>query len=109
MIRKFGRVLAFAAFGFAFVGAVTLVQPAVADGGGAKAPRLEGLLVSVSSPSVTIRLQNGTTRTITLTAATKIERNGRTVSLAAFKAGDRVQARFNANGSAVIKFEGVGP
>lgn len=109
MIRRFGRVLAFAALGFALIGAVTLVQPALADGGGAKAPRLEGILVSVSSPSVTIRLQNRATQTITIVATTKIERNGRAASLAAFKSGDRVQARFAANGSSVVKFEGVGP
>ena len=108
MIRKFGRVLAFATLGFALIGSTTLIQPALADGGGAKAPRLEGLLASVSSPSVTIRLQNVAMRTLTIVATTKIERNGRTASLAAFKSGDRVQARFTASGSSVVKFEGVG-
>ena len=112
MFRNFGRVMAIAAIGCAFIGATDLSTPAFAGGGtgnGAREPRLEGILVSVSSPTVTIRLKNGTSRSITITGTTKIERNGRTASLAAFRTGDRVQARFTANGSAVVKFEGVGP
>ncbi len=74
------------------------------------APRLEGRLTGINVPGrrVAVRLQNGTSRTLLIPAAAKVERNGIEVSLSAFKIGDAVQARFTVNGATVTKFEGVG-
>lgn len=78
--------------------------------GGGNQPRLEGTLVAknVAARRMTVRLQGGATRVLVIPATAKVERNGVTASLNAFKIGDRVQARFTADGLTVIKFEGTG-
>ncbi len=57
-------------------------------------------------PRPLFRIQGGRLVTVSVPASIKIERNGVRATLAAFKAGDRVQARFLNN--ATTKFEGVG-
>ncbi len=79
--------------------------------GGSNAPRetrLEGTLVSTNllASQAVVRIQGGRLVTVSVPASIKIERNGVRATLAAFKAGDRVQARFLNN--ATTKFEGVG-
>ena len=73
--------------------------------------RVEGTLAAknVTARRMSVRLQNGTIRVLTIPAAAKIERNGVKVGLNAFKINDRVQARLLVDGVTVIKFEGVGP
>lgn len=77
--------------------------------GGANETRVEGTItaVNVTAGSVVITTQGGTAITVPTIAATKIERNGVRVTLAAFKVGDRGQARIT-NGVAT-KLEAVGP
>lgn len=94
-----------------FAACMSLVSTSAAFAkGGVKEPRVEGTLASVNvvSSQVTITLQGGATRTLTIPATAKIERNGVPATLASFKKGDRVQARFTADGSTVVKFEGTG-
>lgn len=73
--------------------------------------RVEGTLAAknVAARRVSVRLQNGNVRVLFIPATAKIERNGVTVGLNAFKTNDRVQARLLLDGVTVIKFEGVGP
>ena len=103
IIIAISAVLAVASF-------VQMSTVVVAKDGGNQ-PRLEGVLVSMNSVARTavVRLQNNTLRSISIPIAAKVERNGVRVSLAAFKANDRVQARYSATGATVVKFEGVGP
>jgi hypothetical protein len=77
--------------------------------GGVREPRLEGTLVSINGRVASVRVQGGVVRAIVVPTTAKIERNDRSAPLTAFRAGDRVQARFTPNGATVIKFEGVGP
>jgi hypothetical protein len=78
-------------------------------GGGGRQARLEGILVSPIAGSVArIRLQNGSIVSQSIPSTAKIERNDVHVTLRAFKAGDRVQVRYAANGVTVVKFEGTG-
>lgn len=77
-----------------------------------RALRLEGTLVAVdlSASSVTVKVQSGVMVVVLTNANTKIERNGMRVTLAAFRLGDRVQARFaNTSGNLAIKLEAAGP
>lgn len=95
----------------AFVSMVSLTaQPSMAKNGG-RQPRLEGTLVSVNlaTSTVSVRRQNGVVVSLFIPANAKIERNDLHATLGAFKVGDKVQARFAADGTTVIKFEGVGP
>jgi hypothetical protein len=93
--------------------AVTLTpSAAVASGpgnGGATETRVEGVVTSVNAAAGTlvITTQGGTAVTVTTTGSTKIERNGARATLAAFKAGDRGQARVT--GGVATKVEAVGP
>jgi hypothetical protein len=77
----------------------------------AKSPQVEGRLVAknVTTRQVTIRTQSGNNVVLTIPITAKIERNGVHTTLKAFKIGDFVQAKFDASGRVVIKFEGVGP
>ena len=81
------------------------------SGGGtpASAGRFEGTVtaVDVAAGTVTIRLQNGTVVVIRTGPATKVERNDRHTTLAAFRAGDRGEARVGADGVAT-KVEAAG-
>lgn len=73
-------------------------------------PRIEGVLSQTIGVDRIARvvLRNGQTVSLFIPATAKVERNNLQVGLSAFKAGDRVQARFTADGLTVIKFEGVG-
>lgn len=73
--------------------------------------RVEGTLAgkNVAARRMSVRLQNGNLRVLSIPANAKIERNGVKVGLNAFKIDDRVQARLLVNGVTVIKFEGTGP
>ena len=70
---------------------------------------MEGTIaaVNVSARIVTLRFGNGTTRTVTVAASAKIERNGAAASLAAFLVGDFGDAKLGADGVAV-KIEAAG-
>ncbi len=72
--------------------------------------RVEGTLAAknVAARRMSVRLQNGTIRVLTIPTTAKIERNGVTVGLNAFKVKDVVQARLLVDGVTVIKFEGTG-
>lgn len=73
--------------------------------------RVEGSLAGKNVPArrMSVRLQNGNLRVLTIPATAKVERNGVPVGLNAFKIDDRVQARLLVDGVTVIKFEGTGP
>ena len=77
----------------------------------AKSPQVSGTLVAlnVAARKATIQTQKNGNVVVSIPAAAKIERNNAHVTLAAFKIGDKVQAKYNAAGSVIIKFEGVGP
>lgn len=108
MLKSYARVIA------ALAVALSFAPPAIADkgsGSGSKTElRVEGTVsaVNAAAGTVSIRTQSGAVVTVSSTAATKIERNGVTVKLSAFKVGDRGQARYSAGGVAV-KVEATGP
>jgi hypothetical protein len=79
------------------------------DNGGSTETRVEGTVSSVNAASGTlvITTRGGTEVTVTTTSSTKIERNGVRVTLAAFKVGDRGQARVTAG--LATKAEATGP
>lgn len=80
-------------------------------GGNSSAPaqaKVEGTITAVGSASVTIRTRSGVSRTLTVNAATKVERNDRHVELSAFKVGDRGEALFNSTTLLASKVEAVG-
>ena len=84
-------------------------QPAFAKG---KLIGVEGRLqsVDVARRTVTIRTSRGQNRVIVTNANTKIERNDRRATLAAFKIGDRVEAKYTSvDAPAAVKVEAVGP
>jgi hypothetical protein len=73
---------------------------------------VEGALVSVNAAAGTlnIRVRRSQTVEIATNPTTKIERNDRRATLAAFKLGDRVEAKFlTTAGSVAFKVEAVGP
>ncbi|MEQ1828736.1 MAG: hypothetical protein ABL921_22425 [Pirellula sp.] len=115
MFQKFRHVLLLAFVAAMSIGASQFDSSTFAasgpgsGGGGVREPRLEGTLVAVNAPMVSVRTRNGTVRIIAIPPTAKIERNDVRATLAAFKIGDRVQARFTLNGATVTKFEGVGP
>lgn len=76
----------------------------------AKDPQVEGKLaaMNVSARVASIKITNGTIVKVTIPTTAKVERNGFKVALSAFKVGDRVQAKFLADGVTVFKFEGTG-
>lgn len=71
--------------------------------------KVEGVLAAKSASSVTIRTQQNQSITLTVTSATRIERNGRRVGLAALQIGDRAQARYDGTTLVASKVETVGP
>lgn len=105
--RKFSMILLALVASLFSLGTVSKLQ---AGGGGGSQPRLEGILVKpIDADRVaSVRRTNGTVVTVYVPTTAKIERNGVTVQLNSFKANDRVQARFTADGSTVVKFEGTG-
>ena len=73
---------------------------------------IEGVLTSVDAAagSLTIRTRRMQDIPITVNANTKIERNDRRATLAAFQLGDRVEAKLaSAMSNLAIKVEAVGP
>lgn len=105
----------YAAVVAALVVTLSFTAPVLASGkgsGGAQQGelRVEGSITAVNAAAgtVTIRTQSGASVTVTTNAATKIERNGVHATLAAFKIGDRGQARYAAGGLA-SKVEATGP
>jgi YbbR domain-containing protein len=94
--------------------AVAVSVPVVASGPsineGIKPGKVEGTItaVDVAAGKVTITTVRGVAVTVTTTATTKIERNDRRVTLAAFKIGDRGQALYDAN-KVASKVEATGP
>lgn len=80
------------------------------DKGKGKKPagKVEGTITAVGASSVTIQARSGGQVTVGVTAATKIERNDRHVSLSAFKVGDRGEALFNPTTKVASKVEAVG-
>ncbi len=108
MFKKLAFTLALAAF------VATLVltfSPGTTQAATVKGGRVQGTLTAVSldGKTASITRLNGTTVTISVNAATKIERNGRRVPLSALKVGDRAQARFNPTTMIATKLESVGP
>jgi hypothetical protein len=95
----------------ATVFSVNAIQSSKAVAGDNKALRLEGRLVSKIGTNriAAVRKTNGQIVSIFIPTTAKIERNDLHAALPAFKVNDAVQARFAANGTTVIKFEGVGP
>lgn len=103
----------FVGFVVAGVLALGLVGPAAKDAyaKGNKNLRVEGVAVSIDVNAGTVLVttsQNGLVGVAT-GAQTKIERNGVKVTLAAFRIGDRVQARFQTGNAVAVKIEAVGP
>jgi hypothetical protein len=78
--------------------------------GGAQVVKVEGLVAGVNlmTGQVAITTRAGVTLTVVVAPGTKVERNGRRATLAAFKLGDRVQVVASTSGVAV-KIEAVGP
>jgi len=108
LLKKFAVVVGMAMAGAVIVSAV---MPNVASAKVAKSLKVEGRLVSVNTATGTVSIQSGAqVVAVIANAQTKIERNGRRVTLAAFKAGDRVQAILAATGGSIAtKIEAVGP
>ena len=94
---------------------VVAVTPltASADRGSGKDPagttKIEGRVSAVDADNLKLTI---TTRSgpvvVTVGGATKVERNDRHATLAAFKVGDRGQAILPAGGGAAIKVEATG-
>ena len=117
MGRRFSRRAAIAALFVAVVGLASTTEAAKgrgrggSGGGGGNQPRpakIEGRVTAVTTTSVTINTRRGAV-TVTVNAATKIERNDRHVRLAAIRVGDRGEALFNATTLVASKVESVGP
>ncbi len=77
----------------------------------AKGPQVSGTLVAmnINARRATVRTQKNGNVIVSIPVAAKVERNGVHVGLKAFQAGDQVQAKFDAAGAIVMKFEAVGP
>lgn len=89
-----------------------MIVPSIAAAKGGGLVGVEGILVSVnpSAGTLVIRTRRGQNVTIATDATTKIERNDRRATLAAFLPGDGVQAKFtSATSTIAIKVEAVGP
>ena len=72
--------------------------------------RVEGVITAIDldNKKVTIRTWSGNLVEVVVAPTTKIERNDLHVTLAAFKVGDRGEARFDVNGVTLkIEAEGV--
>jgi hypothetical protein len=107
MLKKIMAMLALATF----VAAFALGSSPATTHAKARAGRAEGTLTAVDTArmTATITRRNGTTVTVSVTLATKIERNGEHVPFSALKIGDHAQARFNPATMTATKLESVGP
>ncbi len=97
----------------ALVVALSFTAPALADkgGGGGQQGQLkvEGAVSAVDAKAGTVSISSGgKVVTVSVTPATKVERNGKHATLAAVKVGDRGQAVYAAGGAA-SKVEATGP
>ena len=72
--------------------------------------KVEGVITAIdpTAMQVSIRTAGGSVLAVTVTAQTKIERNGREVRFSALQVGDRAQALYVA-GPIAVKLEAVGP
>ena len=70
--------------------------------------RVEGTLAAVSGTSLTVTARGNRSVNIAFNAATRLERNGRRVTISAFQIGDRIEARLGTGGVAT-KIEATGP
>jgi hypothetical protein len=85
------------------------VRPAAAKDGGLVG--IEGTLTAIdpTAGTLTVRLRKGTSVVVATTPATKIERNERRATLAAFLLGDRIEAKFaSAATNVALRVEAVG-
>lgn len=97
----------------ALVVALSFSAPALAgngSGGGQQGQlKVEGTVSAVDVSNGTVSITSGgKVVTVTVGVGTKVERNGRPATLAAFKVGDRGQAVYSAGGVA-SKVQAVGP
>jgi len=109
MSKKLFSVIALAAI---VAGLVLTFSPATTLAKGKnKTGRVEGTLtaINMTARTATITTKGGTAVTVSVTAATKIERNGRHARLSDLKIGDRAQSRFNPSSMVATKLESVGP
>lgn len=101
-----GMLIATSVMGVVVSASVAHAKPAP------KSLRVEGVLVdlNLAAGTVAIRVRTGDVVVVSVNGSTKIERNGVHTTLAAFRIGDRVQARLgSAESNLAIKFEGTGP
>jgi hypothetical protein len=106
MTKSCGLLLVIPALALALL--VGSPSPAIADGGDGSV-RIEGVVTGINLATGQVAIQNRAgTFVVIVVPATKVERNGMRVPLAAFRLGDRGQARTMANGVGV-KIEAVGP
>ncbi|MBX9581911.1 MAG: hypothetical protein K2X87_16525 [Gemmataceae bacterium] len=110
-MSKFLALLVAVALGVVAVAA----RPAAADrgpGGGQQqgTVKIEGTVsaVNAAGSTVTITTRSGPV-VVTVGPATKVERNDRPATLAAFKVGDRGQAIIPTAGGPAVKVEATGP
>lgn len=107
------RLIAVAMLGLFVFNAEVLADKGKGKGKGGNASKtdqakIEGTITAVGPASVTIRTRSGVVRTVTVNAATKVERNDLHVALSAFKVGDRGEALFNTTTMIASKVEAVG-
>lgn len=105
------RLIAVAMLGLFVLNAEVLADKGKGKGGNASKTdqaKIEGTITAVGPASVTIRTRSGVVRTVTVNAATKVERNDLHVALSAFKVGDRGEALFNTTTMIASKVEAVG-
>ena len=115
MVRTLSRRAVIAALFMAVVGLASVSEAAKGRGrggsGGGNEPRpakVEGRVTAVTANSVTITTRRGAV-TVTVNAATKVERNDRHVRLTSIRVGDRGEALYNAKTFIALKVESVGP
>jgi hypothetical protein len=79
------------------------------DDNGQTDGKVEGMITAVGADSVTIKTASGKLVTVTVTSQTKLERNDKHVTLAAFQVGDSAEAKFDPATLEASKVEAVGP
>lgn len=79
---------------------------AASGSGKIKAGKVEGTLTAASATGVVIRKAGGATVTLSITATTKIEKNGVRVPVTSLTIGNPVQALFDPSTNVASKVEG---
>jgi hypothetical protein len=106
------RLIAIATLGLFVLNAEVQADKGKGKGGNNAAKtaqaKIEGTISAVGPASVTIVSRSGVSKTLTVSASTKVERNDRHVALSAFKVGDRGEALFNATTLLASKVEATG-